>query len=357
MKINRYNENVIGRKFSEYIIRFMCLLIFLFSAGCDKPEMDISPMDRLVVAAAENMEYKIRFDYEESCAVHSQKCFSDWMPSYLDPSDADTAKEVKIREQHNHFGCDMIRALQASLLDAEIKESENAATDEGRLSYMVRNQDGITGYFYRDGQMKILLGEDRYVYEVTSEAYTALLEEIDHYEPYGYYYMDQSIYRYLDVKNYDLVKQISLSTFLHNVQDGMSGIVLLNDPSAGSEGQEAVRIICQLISEQEQEINYIDMRNSCVDISCSVDLADGSEQTAEFMREMLAVLSPVLPEDDKGDAVFSLPLIVSIKDGHVMNGYAFSHDDWTIDETGQYSETAIQEMEELFRQIIAALED
>jgi len=159
------------------------------------------------------------------------------------------------------------------------------------------------------------------------------------------------------VKNYDLVKQISLSTFLHNVQDGMSGIVLLNDPSAGSEGQEAVRIICQLISEQEQEINYIDMRNSCVDISCSVDLADGSEQTAEFMREMLAVLSPVLPEDDKGDAVFSLPLIVSIKDGHVMNGYAFSHDDWTIDETGQYSETAIQEMEELFQQIIAALED
>ena len=333
------------------------MLIVLFPAGCAMREADTSPMDRLIEATAENMEYKIRFDYEESCAVHSQKCFSDWMPSYLDPSDADTAKEVKFREQHNHFGCDMIRALQASLLNAEIKESENAATDEGRLSYMVRNQAGITGYFYRDGQMKILLGEDRYVYEITSEAYTALLEEIDHYEPYGYYYMDQSIYRYLDVKDYDLVKQISLSTFLHDVQDGMSGIVLFNDPSAGSERQEAVRIICRLISEQEQEINYIDMRNSCVDISCSVDLEEDSEQTAEFMKEMHLVLSPVLPKDDKGDAVLFLPLIVSIKDGHVMNGYAFSRDDWTIDETGQYSETAIQEMEELFRQIIAAAED
>ncbi|MBQ9328653.1 MAG: hypothetical protein IJ225_08995 [Solobacterium sp.] len=332
----------------KYIGKIVYLLLFALSVGCARQETSGTPLNRFIDAEAEDMEYNIRFDYDESCAVHSQKCFTGWMPSYLDPQAAETEDAGRALAQNNQAGYDTIRSLQTALSDAVIKESAETATEEGQLCYMVRNHDDFTGYFYRSGQIKILIGEDRYVYDVESESYAEILKEIDAYVPYGYYYMDQSIYQDLDTEHYDLISQISLRTLRQDTQDGMSGIILFNNPAGDPLSKEAVKILCQVISEQGQELFYIDMRNTCVDVTCSLDLMDGTEAAEAFKEDLNRVLAPILPQGME-QMQSSLPLIAVVQNGQVIDGYAFSRSD----DTDHLSEEAAGELRDIYERLIA----
>ena len=329
----------------------------LFFSACAKktePASDPSLLDTFISTNASDMEYQIRFDFEPSCSDHSAKCFSEWQPAYNDPDTAESPEAQKGYTYSNQYGCELITALQDALRSAEVIELDDPTTEEGLLNYMARLPDNTIVYIYRNNTLKLLAGDERHVYTVSSEDYNRVIQKIAAYIPFGYL-PDQYIYQYLDAGDHHLIHQMTMKQAMEYIRSDFTGVILFSRPSCPL-CRKAVPVLCQVISELDQDLYYVNVESPCYDITCTVDLSDGSEYSAQVYDEIIHALEPALQKDADGNPEFMIPLVIAVKDGVIIDSHTSLIEGWSADDSGTQDEQYAEELNRIYQQLIGKIQ-